>query len=230
MPAAGGTSNTVKAIMGYLHERRLQPGDRLPSERDLAERLAVGRNAIREALATLTTLRVLESRPNSGIYLRRLSTDSSFETLVMLADMGETPSPAEILETMEVRSSLELLGVQLACGRRTDEDLMRMALILANTDDVLKAGGNIADHDTEFHLALIAATHNGVLVRVLNSFYRFTATRRKAWFGNLAQGKSAARDHRKLYEAVKAQDVQAARSLIEHHMQRARNYWKEVLG
>ena len=51
--------------------------------------------AIREALATLTTLRVLESRPNSGIYLRRVSTDSSFETLVMLADLGETPAAIE---------------------------------------------------------------------------------------------------------------------------------------
>ena len=76
------TSNhIVRSILGYLQERSLQPGDRLPSERALADKLGVGRNALREALATLTTLRVVEARPNSGIYLRRVSTESSFETL-----------------------------------------------------------------------------------------------------------------------------------------------------
>ncbi|MEO8299541.1 MAG: FadR/GntR family transcriptional regulator [Burkholderiales bacterium] len=230
-PAAGsGANQTVKAIMAYLQERRLHPGDRLPSERDLAERLGVGRNAVREALATLTTLRVLESRPNSGIYLRRLSTDSSFETLVMLADIGATPSATEILETMEVRSELELLGVRLACERRTAEDLAAMLAVIDQTEAVLAQGGNIIEQDTEFHLALIASAHNGVLVRVLNSFYRFTAARRKALFGNLAQGRSTALDHRKIFDAVQARDATLACSLIEQHMDRARTYWREVLG
>lgn len=229
-PASGGTGATVKAIMNFLQDRHLQPGDRLPSERDLAERLGVGRNAVREALATLGTLRVLESRPNSGIYLRHVATESSFETLVVLADLGETPSATEIVETMEVRSSLELLGVRMACARRTDEDLARLKAVLAETDEVLAAGGNIAGQDTQFHIALIAASHNGVLVRVLNSFYRFTAARRRAWFGNLAQGRSAARDHHKLVDAIEARDAEQACELIEKHMERARVYWKQVLG
>ena len=74
----------IMGILGYLQERRLQPGDRLPSERDFAERLGVGRNAVREALATLVTLRMVESKPNSGIYLRHIARESSFEALVML--------------------------------------------------------------------------------------------------------------------------------------------------
>ena len=216
--------------MAYLQERRLQPGDRLPSERDLAERLGVGRNGVREALATLTTLRVLESRPNSGIYLRRVSTDSSFETLVMLADLGSTPSATEIVETMEVRAPLELLGAQLACARRTDEDLALLDDVLMRTDALLKAGGNIVELDTEFHLALIAAAHNSVLARVLNSFYRYTAARRKAWFGNLAQGRSTARDHRKMVQAVRARDPGQVSALVEHHLARAKAYWRTVLG
>jgi GntR family transcriptional repressor for pyruvate dehydrogenase complex len=222
--------DTVKAIMGWLHERRLQPGDRLPSERDLAEKLGVGRNAVREAIATLGTLRVLESRPNSGIYLRRMSTDSSFETLVMLSDLGETPSADEIVESMEVRGALELLGVRLACQRRTDEDLDRLDAVLRRTDEWLTEGRNIVAQDTEFHLALIASSHNTVLVRVLNSFYRLTSARRTAWFGNPAQGRSAAQDHRRLVAAVRARDTAGACALIEHHMERARSYWQAVLG
>lgn len=220
----------VRSILEYLHEHRLQPGDRLPSERALAERLNVGRNALREALATLATLRVTESRPNSGIYLRRVSTDSSFETLVMLADMGAHPTPAQIAETMEVRAALELLAVGLACERGEEADFARIEEVLARTDAVLKKRGNIWEEDTAFHIAMIEATHNGVLVRVLNSFYRMTGQRRRALFENKAQGKVSAAEHRRLYALIRARDVGAAQELIRRHMERARLYWKEVLG
>lgn len=227
---AAGANPVVAAILGYLQERTLHPGDRLPSERDLAEKLGVGRNALREALATLTTLRVVESRPNSGIYLRHVATESSFETLVMLADMGTIPTPTEIAETMEVRAQLELLAVKLACERRVEADLERMAAVIARTEQVLKDNGNIADVDTEFHIALLEATHNSVLVRVLNAFYRFTARRRKVLFANQVLGKASAKDHRKLFEYIKDREVENAQALILKHMDRARSYWKKVLA
>jgi DNA-binding FadR family transcriptional regulator len=225
-----GTSAVIAGIMAYLQDRRLQPGDRLPSERDLAERLGVGRNAVREALATLVTLRIVESRPNSGIYLRHVARDGSFEALVMLADLGGTPTPTEIAETMEVRAQLEALAARLACERRTDEDLARIDAVLRHTDAVLAQGGNIAAADTEFHIALVGATHNSVLVRVLNAFYRFTAHRRELMFEDRAQGKTSAREHRRLFEHVKHRDGAKAEALILRHMDRARSYWSSVLG
>ncbi|HEY4069568.1 MAG TPA: FadR/GntR family transcriptional regulator [Burkholderiaceae bacterium] len=228
--AAGSPTHPVIAgILGYLQERRLQPGDRLPSERDFSERLGVGRNALREAIATLVTLRVVESRPNSGIYLRHLAKDSSFETLVMLAGMGATPSSTEVSETMEVRSHLELLAVGLACQRRTDADLDKLDEILARTDRVLADEGNIASLDTEFHIGLVEATHNSILVRVLNAFYQFTAGRRDVLFSEPAQSKASGRDHRKLVELVRLRDAAKAQKLILRHMDRARDYWSTVL-
>lgn len=225
-----GTGAVIAGIMDYLRERRLQPGDRLPSERDLAERLGAGRNAVREALATLVTLRMVESRPNSGIYLRHMGRDSSFEAMVMLADMGATPTPTEVTETMEVRAHLEALAVRLACERRTDADLERLEEILAKTAEVLASNGNIAQVDTEFHIALVDATHNSVLVRVLHAFYRFTARRREVLFADRAQGVASSRDHRKLVSLVRDRDADKAEALILRHMKRARNYWSEVLG
>ena len=148
----------------------------------------------------------------------------------MLAELGDSPTPVEIAESTEVRSALETLAAELACVRRTPEDLLRMEEILARTDEVLRADGNIVGEDTEFHLALVAAAHNSVLVRVLNSFYLLTATRRRAWFENRAQGKSSARDHRKLLQAVALRDSEEAHALIGRHMQRATAYWKVVLG
>lgn len=224
-----GSTAVIAGIMSYLEERRLQPGDRLPSERDLAERLGVGRNVVREALATMAALRMLESRPNSGIYLRHLSRESSFEALVMLADMGATPTPTEVAETMEVRAHLEALAVRLACARRTDEDLRRLQDVLARTDALLQEGGNIVEMDTEFHMALVDATHNSVLVRVLNAFYRFTAGRRRLLFADREHGKASAADHRKLFKLIDRRDEAKAEVAILRHMDRARSYWSAVL-
>ena len=220
----------MKSIMEMVQQRHLQPGDRLPSERDLAERLGIGRNAVREGIAALTTLRVLESRPNSGIYLRRVSTDSSFETLVALAEQGGTPSAGEIGESTEVRLALEVLAARLACDRRTEDDLASMADILQRTERLLREDGNIAELDTEFHIALVTASHNSVLVRVLNSFYCLSAPRRRAWFENHEQGKSSARDHRRMARAIEDRNVEDAQRLIQQHMRRALDYWADVLG
>jgi GntR family transcriptional repressor for pyruvate dehydrogenase complex len=216
-------------ILNYLRERRLQPGDKLPSERDFADRLRVGRNAVREALATLAALRVVDARPNSGIYLRHVARESSFEALVMLAGMGETPSATEVAETMEVRAHLEVLAVGLACERRTDADLERLDAVQARSQAALDRGGNIAVDDTELHVAVADATHNSVLVRVLNAFYQFTAGRRAVLFDDPAQGAASAREHRQLIEHIRARDRSAAQQLILSHMNRAASYWSDVL-
>lgn len=220
----------IAGILGYLQERRLQPGDRLPSERDFAERLGVGRNAVREALATLVTLRVVESRPNSGIYLRDVAQESSFEALVMLTGMGATPTAKEVSETMEVRAHLEQLAAALACQRRTDDDLARLEDVLRRTESDLLAGRNIAAIDTEFHIAVVESAHNSILVRVLNAFYQFTAARRQVMFEDKAQGKASARDHRRLMEHIRIRDVDKAQKLIVKHMDRASTYWDAVLN
>jgi DNA-binding FadR family transcriptional regulator len=225
-----GSSAVITGIMNYLQERRLQPGDRLPSERDLAERLRVGRNAVREALATLVTLRMVESRPNSGIYLRHMERESSFEALVMLADMGATPTPTEVRETMEVRAHLEKLAARLACERRDDDDLLRLEGVMARTEAALAEGANIVRLDTEFHMALVDATHNSVLVRVLNAFYRFTERRREVLFEDREHGRASAREHKRLLEHVRTRDVHKAEALILRHMNRARSYWSSLLG
>ncbi|SFP25493.1 FadR/GntR family transcriptional regulator [Variovorax sp. 770b2] len=231
-PDAGDAadSSVIARILAHLQAHRLHAGDRLPSERDLAEQLGVGRNAVREALATLATLRIVELRPNSGIYLRQIERESSFEALVMLTDMGGTPTRTEVAETMEVRAHLEIQALGLACKRRTEQDLSRLEAVLRKTEEVLAQGGNIAACDTDFHIAVADATHNSVLVRVLNAFYRFTSRRRTVLFEDAAQGKASLRDHRRLLEHIRNRDSAKAQLLILRHMDRARNYWSAVLG
>lgn len=223
-------SELVGKMLAFFKERGYESGERLPSERALAERFGVGRNALREALSTLSALRVIESRPNSGIYLRRMSTDSSFETIVLLTEMGSEPSMKEVKETLEVRWALELRAVQLACERRTEADLDGLVSIIDATKAVLSNKGNISVQDTAFHMALARCAHNEVLVRLLNSFYRISESRRFALFADPARGATSAEHHAKLYEAVKKRDVKKAIALMEGHFSSAVDAWNEILG
>ncbi len=68
-------------------------------------------------LATLETLRVIEARPNSGVFLRRSATESSFEAIVLLAEQGSEPTATEVRESIEVRAPLERQAITLACAR-----------------------------------------------------------------------------------------------------------------
>ncbi|ABE29453.1 FadR/GntR family transcriptional regulator [Paraburkholderia xenovorans] len=223
-------SELVGKMLAFFKERGYESGERLPSERALAERFGVGRNALREALSTLSALRVIESRPNSGIYLRRMSTDSSFETIVLLTEMGSEPSMKEVKETLEVRWALEIRGVQLACERRTEADLDSLASVIDATRAVLSNKGNIAAQDTAFHMALARCAHNEMLVRLLNSFYRISESRRFALFADSGRGTISAAQHESLYEAVKKRDVKKATALMETHFASAVESWSEILG
>jgi GntR family transcriptional regulator, transcriptional repressor for pyruvate dehydrogenase complex len=219
-----GSKPLAARLMAFIAERRLQSGDRLPSERELAERFGIGRNAVREAIATLTALGVVESRPQSGIYLREIRRQSSFEALVMRSRLGRAPTLSEISETMEVRAVLERIAVELACARRDDEDLATLDRILKETERVIDEKGNIADAYKTFRLALVSAAHNAILLRVLNASYEFTQARRRLYFAHLQRAKTSHRQHKAIVEAVRARDAPRATKLIDDHMANVQSY------
>ena len=224
-----GNRALVKRIIDHAHSQDMQPGDRFPAERVLAEKLGVSRNALREALATLESLRVVEARPNSGVYLRATATESSFEAIVLLAELGSAPTAVEVRETIEVRAPLERQAITLACARRTAVDLAALKAILHDTRMLLAAAGNFADCDQAFHLALANASHNSVLARMLNAFYCLTLPRRRRFFDDPARGAASDRGHRKIVAAIEKRDLAQATSLMDRHLGNAQVYWKEAL-
>lgn len=227
---ADGDKALVRRLLEFLKERRFEAGERLPAERTLAARFGVGRNALREALSALISLRVVEARANSGIYLRHFASESSFDTMVLLSEMGEPPSAQEILETIEVRRPLEREACRLACARSTPADIAAMRRILAEIDAVVAARGNIADLDQAFHVALVEATHNSVLVRVLNSFYCLSLARRRVFFSDIKRGRTYAAAHEKIVEAIEQRDAARADRLMSKHLDNARASWGVILG
>lgn len=220
----------IAALLPFLRKRAFEPGERLPSERDLAERFAVSRNTMREALVALEAVRIVERRPQSGVYLRDPGRDASLDAAVLEADSGVPMTPAAVRELGEFRSIMELQAVVLACERRSAGDLAVIDAVLATSAQRLKAGLSLADQDAEFHLAVIAAAGNQFLLRAANSFYLASRERRKAYFAVAANGRRSLAQHRGLRDAIASGDPSLARARLVGHLGSVEQYWTSTLA
>lgn len=225
----GGVHGILGQLLQFIRQRGFEPGERLPSERELAERFEVSRNTIREALTALEWFRFVDRRPSSGIYLRDEVTDPSLEALVLATGAGIELNEDEVLQSMETRHLLEAQAVRLCCKRRETSDLGRMKEILDETVRTIAESGNIADLDSAFHLAIVAGTQNDVLVRVVRPFYLLSGQRRARYFADLSRARKSLADHRRLYAAIEAQDEVAAESVLGRHLGTVENYWRSTL-
>jgi GntR family transcriptional repressor for pyruvate dehydrogenase complex len=224
------SSSALALILPFIKARRFEPGDRLPSEREFAKRFDMSRGAIREALATLEVMRVIERRPNSGIYLRHTDQESSFETLVLHNDLGLPLTREEIAQAFEVRRVLEIQAVILACERRKATDIALLRRILEDADARVAEGKTIEREDRDFHLAIVSSTRNVVLLRIVNAFFEMSQTRRHLYFSNIARCRVSCREHHEIFRALEKRDVVASTEALQDHLTGASEHWQIVLN
>ncbi|BEV44900.1 FadR/GntR family transcriptional regulator [Afipia carboxidovorans] len=222
-------STTISRILTFIRARNYEPKERLPSERDLAEKFATSRSAIREALATLEAMRVIERRPNSGIYLREWD-QSSIEALVLHADSGLSLTREEVAKALEVRRILEVEAVRLACSRRTAADLKNLREILDETAARVAKRQSIENEDQAFHLGIVVATRNDVLVRVVNAFYEMSKQRRQLYFSDADRCELSYREHCRIVDAVEAREPDAAAQRMSEHLSQTAGSWASLLS
>jgi GntR family transcriptional regulator, transcriptional repressor for pyruvate dehydrogenase complex len=220
-----GLDQTAK-LLQLIRKRGFEPGDKLPSERDLAAEFGMSRGAVREALIRLDTLRIIESRPKSGIYLQPYGAARSIEAMVLFAETNTPLSAAEVAQSVELRSVLESEALRLACLRRTPEDLQRLRAILDQSEAAMASGGTLADLDAEFHKAIVAATHNDVLLRFINVFYLMSRKRRETYFRAGGQSQRSHMHHRQLYRAIEARDAEIGGRILRRHLKGVDAYFR----
>lgn len=209
----------MAALIHFIEERKYVPGERLPSERELAERFDVGRGVVREVLSVLENLRYLERRPNSGIYLNESSGRVSHEMLALFANLSVDVSKERLAESMEARRILEVQTVALAAQRRTDEDLQNMREIVARFDDAAENDlQSLPKLDYEFHMAIFRAAHNLVLTQLVTPFYLMSESRGPMFFNGTARGRASNAQHKLLIAAIDEQNVMKAQQLMSDHI------------
>jgi DNA-binding FadR family transcriptional regulator len=217
----------VGRLIPFLLLRRYEPGERVPSERELAERFKVSRGQIREALSYLEALRVIERRAKSGVYMA--AQDSSVEALALFAQLGIPLTAADVQQSVETRRIHEIAAIRLACERRTEENLSRLREILAAEGMHVAVGQSMAEDDRKFHSEIVRATQNNVFSRIVNIFYIMTSAQRVLYFRDAARGTQSHQEHLRMFAALERGDADLAADLMTAHLKGVDSYWQHLI-
>lgn len=216
---------TVNDLMAFIQKRGYEPGERLPSERDLTERFSVGRGVIREALTFLEASRYIERKRNSGIYLTDGTDQVSLEALVLYSKVNIPFDRRTIMDCMEVRKILEVQAVSLACKRRTQADIAALRQNLHSTRAKIDVGESMAELDFEFHMAVFRAAQNDIFTRVVTPFYLMSRNRREEFFRDPGHGDASLAQHIAITDAIEAEDIALAVELMDRHIGRVEDHY-----
>lgn len=216
----------VGRLIPFLLLRRYEPGERVPSERELAGRFRVSRGQIREALSYLEALRVIERRAKSGIYMA--AQDTAADALAPLAQ--SIPLTADdVRQSAELRRIHEIAAIRLACERRTDDNLARLREILAGEAMHVAAGRSMAEDDRLFHAEIVRATQNVVFSRIVGMFHAMTSAQRALYFRDSARGRQSHDEHIRLVAAIDHRDADEATALMHAHLQAVDSNWHDLV-
>jgi GntR family transcriptional repressor for pyruvate dehydrogenase complex len=208
----------VAQIQARISDGQLKPGDRIPSERELASALGVSRPSVREAIMMLDAMGLLEARQGGGTYVRSLTESSLGSPLTEMIEKD----PKLLNDLLEVRIGLECWSASLAATRANDDDLK---IIGSYLEEMRKSGkyGWDPEVDSKFHYAIATATHNTIQLHVLNTVHGlFTATielaLHKFYSSRPDYIETLLNQHQAIYDNIAAHDTDGARNAMAEHL------------
>jgi GntR family transcriptional regulator, transcriptional repressor for pyruvate dehydrogenase complex len=197
-------------------------GEKLPTEKALAESLAVSRPVLREAMARLKADGRIETRQGAGAFVADRNKLSAFRMEATRGDQSAADTERDILE---LRQIVESGAAGLAALRRTDEDLVAIRMALEGMHASLESRGDGSGHDDAFHNAIARATHNSQIAKFVEFLGAQFSESRKATWDDIGYGVGIATvgqsDHAAIYKAISAQDEAKAKRVSHSHVQRA---------
>lgn len=201
-------------IRELIRQGKLQPGARLPSERQLAAQFSVGRSSLREAVKSLSSLGYLDVKHGRGTFVAATAHEAEESWLPWLAAHRK-----DVLALLEVREALEVKAAALAARHRRDADLRRLAEANRRMAEALAAGalGDLEAHDIAFHRHLAEASRNPFLVK-LNSSINHAMADRRAVFQIPGRARASIEEHERVAAAVARRDAEAATAAMAEHM------------
>ncbi|WP_417726428.1 FCD domain-containing protein [Roseovarius sp.] len=205
----------------------LRPGERLPAERDLAEKLGVSRPSLREAVAELQDKGLLSARAGAGIYVADVLGSAFSDALIRLfAEHDEA-----VFDYIGFRRDLEGLAASRAARLASDTDLQVIQTVMDKMEAAHKKT-NPSDEarlDAEFHMAIIEASHNVIMLHMMRSMFQLLREgvfyNRQVMFKQRTTRGALLDQHRAINAAIQARDSEAARAAVNDHL----NYVEKAL-
>lgn len=213
----------VDQIKAMVEDGTLKKGDKLPTERVMAEDLGVSRASVREALRVLEVVGLIESRQGAGNYIKENFGGLLSEPLAIMFMLQES-NPLDIYELREV---IELETVILATRKRSDEHLEKIKNILDELKENIDEDRNVV-LDKEFHYTIAAASGNKLIIDVLEVLSqlidKFIKVSRKNILSDAENKIQLLSLHEKLYEAIRDRNEVNAHVIMKDHFELIKRY------
>lgn len=212
----------AETILSWIKNGELNPGDKLDSVHQLAEKFQVGRAAIREALSALRAMGLIEMKQGEGTYVKKF--DPSMVTFPISAVMNSK----DIFHLLEVRKILEAGSAYASAQKRTQNDLTKMDKALNRMNKMLDDQNLGEEADIDFHLAIANATQNPILINLMNSvsemmIENMRETRRLILFSKPENSEQLYQQHVEILMAIKNKEHDLARQIMINHLQFVEN-------
>jgi GntR family transcriptional repressor for pyruvate dehydrogenase complex len=228
-PMVSRTAQVAEWFAREIRAGRLVSGEKLPTEQELIVRFGVSRTVIREAMASLRSEGLVVSRQGSGVFVADHEANPTFRIV-----SDEVRSLTEIQNVLQLRFAVELEAAGIAAEKRSDEDLANMRQCLDVLDSSIAAGGAAIEPDFAFHRAISTATGNPYFERFMHFLgpvviprqsirpQSETPEQRRLYLEQVQA------EHRRIYQAIERQNVEAARFTLREHLEAARERYRKM--
>jgi GntR family transcriptional repressor for pyruvate dehydrogenase complex len=205
----------AERILGLVQSGKLKPGQRLPSERELALQLKVSRPSLREALRALHLMRVLEIQPGAGVFVSSLEPEHLAGTLEVLFQLLVDVSYLQVLET---RLAIEPVITALAVTRITDDQLEVLRACRDASLALLDDPSGFVRNDIQLHERIVQACGNPLLISIYTSVSNLAVETRQRTVEIPGVRRVVSDHHSNIVEAFEARDPMAASAAMEQHL------------
>jgi GntR family transcriptional repressor for pyruvate dehydrogenase complex len=219
------SDKVAELLLQTIVSQQLEPGERLPSERELGEQFGVSRTVIREAVRALAAKGLIDVRTGSGLRVAAVKAAAVSESMNLFLRGSGFLDYGRI---HEVRTTIEIQVAGLAAERATEEDIVHLNEVWREMADALDDPEVASRADVEFHRAVTEAAHNPLFVVMLDSIGDVMLEIRRATIGIPGRPAKGVKAHRKILAAIEAHDPARAREAMREHLSDSERAWRRL--
>lgn len=206
----------VERIAQVIRKRKLSAGEKLPGEHELVQQLQVSRPVLREALARLQSIGLVDIQRGRGTFV---GSATSLANCVQLLRSAVTISPQELRSYAELRTAIEVQAVRQAAERATDDDVAELTVLLKKLDDDDLPYAEALEFDFQFHRKLVDIAGNVLMQNMMEVIYEFVLAQMVRTTPSQRESHSVRRLHKAILKAVRDHNPDAAAEAMQRHMQ-----------